>query len=194
MQTPRFTFFKRGTALTTIAVAGFAAAAVLAGAAIAKSFTLNTASDAAVTNFNTHVTTHENILVALSHRHAVYSLSGDSKSHPECVKSNGCFGFWPPLTVSSPGKLSKAPGIKGKLSIWKRDGFDQVVLNGHPLYFFSQDSKAHDATGQDIKSFGGTWSVRKADASSGGSTSGTTSTMTTSTTTNCVPYPGYPCS
>jgi predicted lipoprotein with Yx(FWY)xxD motif len=184
-----------------VALAAGLATAALVGVAIAKTFTLNIAKNATVMNFNTRAVTHENILVALSRGHAVYTLTGDSKSHPECIRSNGCFGFWPPLTVSSPSKLTKAPGIPGKLGIWKRDGFDQVTLNGHPLYFFSQDKMAHDATGQDIHSFHGTWFVVK---EGGATTTMSTPTVaqpppTTPTTPTtpppppCVPYPGYPC-
>jgi predicted lipoprotein with Yx(FWY)xxD motif len=68
----------------------------------------------------------ENIVVD-SRWLAVYTLTGDSKSHPKCTKANGCFSFWPPLTVSSAKKLSKAQGIKGRLGVWHL----QWVLPGH---------------------------------------------------------------
>lgn len=192
MQTPRFTLFKRGTALTTIAVAGFVTAAVLAGAAIAKSFTFTVAKGAKVTN-QQGMTTHEAIAVGLKKR-AMYTLSGDSKTHQKCKASNHCFAFWPPVTIA-PGKHpTKAAGIKGKLTVWHRDGFSQVLMNGHPLYYYSGDTRGADATGEGIVSFGGTWSVVKADVSAAAGTGSTMSTPTTTTTTSCTPYPGYPCS
>jgi len=141
-------------------VAGLAGAAVLAmaGMAIAKSFTLNVAKNATVTNMTAHSTKHESILVN-GKGFAIYWLTGDSKSHPECTKANECFSFWPPVTAASAKGLAKAPGIEGKLSTWSRNGFVQAVLNGHPLYTFAPDTKRDDATGEGVVGFGGTWHV-----------------------------------
>ena len=139
------------------AVAG-AAVLAMAGIAIAKSFTLNVARNAPVTDMTAHTTEHESILVNAK-GFAVYWLSGDSKTHPECTSGNGCFDVWPPVTAASAKSLAKASGIKGKLTTWSRDGFVQAVLGGHPLYTFAPDSKRDDATGEGIVGFGGTWHV-----------------------------------
>lgn len=171
-------------AATIVATAGFAVAA-LVGVALAKTFTLQVAKNARVTN-QSGTTKTENIVVN-SRGFALYTLTGDSKSHPECTKANHCFSFWPPLTVSSAKQLSKAPGIKGKLGVWHRNGFFQVTLAGHPLYRFSPDTQRHHATGEGVVSFGGTWHVGKAGAASGNAT---TPTTTMPTTTTCL-YP--PC-
>ena len=179
----------KAAGLSLVTAAGFGAA-VLVGVALARTFTLNDASGAKVTN-QQMMTTHEAIAVGPK-KHAVYDLTGDSKSHPECTAANGCFTFWAPLKVPSGKTPTKAPGIKGKLSLWHRDGFAQVLLSGHPLYYFVGDAMADDATGEGIVSFGGTWHVWK--ALSGSPAGGTGSTMSTSTmTTPCIPYPGYPC-
>jgi len=170
-------------------------AAALVGVAIAKTFTLQVAKNAKVTN-TIGMTTRENIVVN-SRSHAIYDLTGDSKNHPECTKAKGCFQFWPPVTASSQKQLSKAPGITGKLGTWHRNGFLQVTLAGHPLYRFAPDLQKNAATGEGIHSFGGTWHVVKASGSrggSGGSSSGGgggTTTSTTTTTTSPYPYP-YP--
>lgn len=182
-------------------LAGFAAAA-LVGVAVASTFTLKVAKSAQVTN-QAGATASENIVVT-SHGFAVYELTGDSKSHPECKLANSCFGFWPPLKVSSAKHLTKAPGIRGKLGVWHRNGFLQLTLAGHPLYRYVGDSQKNQATGQGINSFGGTWHVIKVGGSpavGSTSTSGTTTTtMTTTTTTTTTtgttgttpcPYPGY---
>ena len=88
----------------------------------------------------------------------VYTLSGDTTKHMECVKASGCFKAWPPVTVH--GKATMAAGIKGKLGTFKRDGFTQVTLNGHPLYTFEGDhNQAGIANGNGIVAFGGTWHV-----------------------------------
>lgn len=142
-----------------IAIAAGVVTAALAAGALATTFTLRVAKHATVVNFNTGAVTHEKIVVAGVNGHAVYHLTGDSKLHPKCTAKNHCFHFWPPVTVASPNKLSKASGVHGKLSTWHRNGFFQVLLNGHPLYFFFKDKKARVAHGEAIHSFGGTWHV-----------------------------------
>jgi predicted lipoprotein with Yx(FWY)xxD motif len=87
----------------------------------------------------------------------VYTLSGESTKHLECT-TRACFTAWPPVTVH--GKATMAAGVKGKLGTFKRNGFTQVTLNGHPLYTFEGDgNKAGVAHGNGIVAFGGTWHV-----------------------------------
>lgn len=165
-------------------VAGIAGAAVLAmaGIALAKSFTLNVAKNATVTNMTAHTTKHEAIVVNAK-GFAVYWLTGDSKSHPECTKANQCFSFWPPVTAASAKSLGKASGIKGKLTTWSRNGFVQAVLSGHPLYTFTPDTKRDDATGEGVVGFGGTWHVEVvSDPKATTPASATPMTPTTATT------------
>lgn len=185
----------RAIAVLIAGVLGFAVSAMV-GVAIAKSLTLHVAT-ATVTDTGTGVSKTEPIVVS-SRGFALYTLSGDSKKHPKCTKANGCFEFWPPLKVSSAKKLSKQAGIKGKLSVWKRDGFKQVLLAGHPLYMFSGDSHKGVATGQGIKTFHGTWSVIASSSGGGGDNSGTgtggipTMPTGTSTPTNTGTTPYMP--
>lgn len=176
------------------AAAGVAATAVLitaalVGVAFARAFTLKVAKSAKVTN-QSGVSKRQNIAVT-SRGFAVYTLSGDSKSHPKCTKRNGCFTFWPPVTVSSAKKLGKTAGIKGKLGVWRRRGFLQVTLSGHPLYRYAADTHARSATGEGLRSFGGTWHVVKAAGSAGGSGTTSTPTTTTTTTPSCAYPPCY---
>jgi predicted lipoprotein with Yx(FWY)xxD motif len=189
---------RRNLILLLALTSGFSAA-VLAGIAGATSFTIALAKNAPVTN-QSGKTTHEAIAVT-SRGGAVYTLSGDSAAHPKCTAANQCFSFWPPVKVKSAKSLSKAPGIKGKLGTWRRNGFIQLTLSGHPLYNFSGDSHKNSAKGEGIKGFGGTWHVVSEGASSG-STSGsggmttttgtgttTTGTGTGTTTTTCTDPP-----
>jgi predicted lipoprotein with Yx(FWY)xxD motif len=176
-----------------------AVAAILAGAvgvvcallvslAVAKSFTLQVAANAPVTN-TSHTTKHEPIAVT-SKGFAVYTLTGDTTHHLLCTGQNMCFQFWPPAKVSSK-KVAKASGIKGKLGTFKRGGFTQLTLNGQPLYMFSGDSQKRAATGEGIVGFGGTWHVVKATASKkANQTTSTPTTTSTSTGTTTGPY-GY---
>jgi predicted lipoprotein with Yx(FWY)xxD motif len=168
-----------------IAITGFATA-MLVGIAIAKSFTLKVEKNAKVTN-TSGVMKRETIVTY--HGFAVYTLTGDSKRTPECKSSNMCLQTWPPVKVSSAKKLSKAPGIKGKLGVWHRNGFNQVMLNGHPLYKYIGDQGNGAATGEGIASFGGTWHVVKAAAPKtsghgGSSGTGTGSSSSSSTTSS----------
>jgi predicted lipoprotein with Yx(FWY)xxD motif len=175
-----------------IAAAGGFAAAALVGVALAKSFTVQAVANGKVTN-QSGATKTENI-AGNSRGFALYTLSGDSRSHPKCTKANGCVSFWPPLTVASAKKLSKGPGIRGKLAVWHHDGSFQVTLAGHPLYRYAADRQRHDATGEGVRSFGGIWHVVSAAGSAGGTgtmPTTTTTTMTTTTTTSSCAYP--PC-
>jgi predicted lipoprotein with Yx(FWY)xxD motif len=117
----------------------------------------------------------------------VYELSPETTRHLLCTKANGCFRFWPPVTVASAkSKLTAATGAKGKLGVLHRNGLFQVTLAGRPLYRFAGDaSKRGKAAGQGLHGFGGTWHAVAA--------SGPQPTMgaTTSSTTSTTPYPSY---
>jgi predicted lipoprotein with Yx(FWY)xxD motif len=174
-------------AIVIAALAGLASAAMV-GLAVAKTLTLQVAKGASVTN-QMGSTTTEGIVVSAKGR-AVYTLSGDTTKHPKCTKANGCFQFWPPVTVSSAKNLTKAAGVKGKLGVFKRNGIMQVTLGGHPLYMFANDHKKNNATGEGINGFGGIWHVVK-DPSAGASGNGGNTSSTSTSTTPTNPYPGY---
>jgi predicted lipoprotein with Yx(FWY)xxD motif len=92
----------------------------------------------------------------------VYILTGDSKSHPKCTSSN-CLSAWPAVRSKSM-KPTLGKGVKGKVGVWHHNGMNQVTLNGQPLYTFASDS-AGSASGQGLKSFGGTWWLLTASGS-----------------------------
>jgi predicted lipoprotein with Yx(FWY)xxD motif len=100
----------------------------------------------------------------------LYRLSGESKTHLKCTVK-ACLGFWPPLTVaSSTTKLRAGSGVTGRLSLLHRsDGTLQVMLGGKPLYRCAGDHAA-TASGEGLVSYGGTWNVLRAGASSGTTT------------------------
>ncbi len=93
----------------------------------------------------------------------VYLLTGDSKSHPECTSSK-CLSFWPAVRTKST-KPTLGKGVTGKVGVWHHNNMNQVTLNGHPLYTYAADS-AGSASGQGLKSFGGTWLLLTASGSS----------------------------
>ncbi len=174
---------RRNLLMPIVALAG-AATALLVGVALARTFTLQVARNAKVTSAAGKSST-ENIVVN-SRGRAVYDLTGDNKTHPECTKANSCFTFWQPVTVSSAKKPTKASGINGKLGTWRRNGLVQVTLGGHPLYTFVGDQAKHVATGEGIKSFGGTWHVLTPSGKA--APAHTTTSTATTTTTSCGLY------
>jgi predicted lipoprotein with Yx(FWY)xxD motif len=92
---------------------------------------------------------------------AVYELGGESLGNLKCVTSE-CLKVWTPVLVRSAGvKIPVAAGVPGKLSILQRvkAKLYQVMLNRHPLYFYSADTPIGTVKGNGIKSFGGTWHV-----------------------------------
>jgi predicted lipoprotein with Yx(FWY)xxD motif len=178
---------RRRVSLTLVlAVMGTGAIAVAVAIAAGKSFTLEMAKNASVTN-QQHATTHETIAVN-SRGFAVYWLSGDSRQHPECTSATQCLHFWPPVTAASAQKLTKDPAIKGKLTSWRRGGFVQAVLGGHPLYTFSADTRRRAATGEGVVAFGGTWHVLGVAAPKHSATTNPPSTNMGTTTTSTSPY------
>jgi predicted lipoprotein with Yx(FWY)xxD motif len=97
----------------------------------------------------------------------LYALSPESTTHLLCTSSQ-CLAFWPPVTVPSrKTKLKAGSGVQGHLGILRRsNGVLQVALRGLPLYRFAKDHAKGETNGQGIASFGGTWHVVSASASS----------------------------
>ncbi len=95
----------------------------------------------------------------------IYELSGESLAKLKCITSQ-CLKLWPPVQVrSATMKPPKASAVPGQLSILRRvkGNLYQVMLDRHPLYFYSGDGNNIGSTkGQGITSFGGTWHVVKA--------------------------------
>ena len=83
----------------------------------------------------------------------LYYFTPDTATSAACT--GGCASNWPPLLATS-GTPTSDPGLSGTLSVLSGANGNQVVYNGHPLYTFSKDSAAGDATGQGI---GGKWFV-----------------------------------
>ena len=187
------------SAVALLAGVAAVAALALAAVAVAKSFTLKVTKNVHVTNVPTAmfavkpVNTHESVAVGPS-GYPVYTFQGETTHHIICKKtssaSSNCWAFWPPVSPSGSGAVSKQSGISGKLGTFKNHGVTQLTLNGQPVYYFTPDIQSHNkhqATGDEIKTFGSIWHIVKAS----GSSSAATSTPTTSSTmTQTNPYPG----
>jgi predicted lipoprotein with Yx(FWY)xxD motif len=109
----------------------------------------------------------------------VYTLTNAGQAVP-C--SAECLGVWPAVLVKAG---SKPKGGRGVTKLGVMSGGNQVTQNGLPLYRFAGDSKAGQANGEGISSFGGVWHVVK---TSGGTSSPTPTTAKKSSSSGGYGY------
>jgi predicted lipoprotein with Yx(FWY)xxD motif len=82
---------------------------------------------------------------------------------PDKGKTSVCYGacaaLWPPLITH--GKPVAGKGVRASLlgTTRRKDGKREVTYGGHPLYYFVQDRKPGQTTGQGLNQFGGPWWV-----------------------------------
>ena len=87
----------------------------------------------------------------------LYMYAKDTQNVSNCV--GGCSLNWPPYSPAINEPLIPGDGITGKLSaITRADGSTQLTYKGIPLYFWINDKKVGDTTGQGIAD---AWSVVK---------------------------------
>jgi predicted lipoprotein with Yx(FWY)xxD motif len=82
----------------------------------------------------------------------LYLFEADSQNKSNC--SGGCLNLWPPIMAS--GKATAGSGVTAGM-IGTAMGSSQVTYAGHPLYWFSGDTKAGDTNGEGLDDFGGEW-------------------------------------
>jgi predicted lipoprotein with Yx(FWY)xxD motif len=87
----------------------------------------------------------------------LYLWKADTGSSSTC--SGACAQAWPPLTTT--GKPQAGDGAKASLlgTTKRSDGTSEVTYAGHPLYYFSGDTKPGQASGQNSDAFGAEWYV-----------------------------------
>ncbi|MER5387683.1 hypothetical protein [Saccharopolyspora sp. NPDC002686] len=85
----------------------------------------------------------------------VYLFDKDGKSEPTCREQ--CASDWPPLTTTDPPVAGA--GVKPELlsTALRPDGKQQVVYNGHPLYYYVGDEIPGQTNGHGVFSDGGYW-------------------------------------
>jgi predicted lipoprotein with Yx(FWY)xxD motif len=82
----------------------------------------------------------------------LYTKSGDTATSSTCTGS--CATSWPPLTVTAGQHAVGGSGVTGTFATLTRaDGSIQVTYAGLPLYYWVQDTKAGDVTGQGVNGF-----------------------------------------
>jgi predicted lipoprotein with Yx(FWY)xxD motif len=72
---------------------------------------------------------------------------------------NACAQIWPPVITTDTPKAGTGVAAELLGTTMRDDGKLEVTYNHHPLYYFVQDKKAGDATGQGVDGFGGLWWV-----------------------------------
>lgn len=87
----------------------------------------------------------------------LYIFASDGSKMSTC--DNQCASVWPPLTTK--GTPSGSGGVTSSMlaTITRSDGSKQVTYAGHPLYYYTSDTKAGETTGQGINNFGAKWWV-----------------------------------
>jgi predicted lipoprotein with Yx(FWY)xxD motif len=87
----------------------------------------------------------------------LYLWEADQGAKSAC--DGPCAEAWPPLTTD--GKPAAGGGVKADLlgTSKRADGTLGVTYAGHPLYYFTGDTAAGQANGQDSDAFGADWYV-----------------------------------
>ncbi len=169
---------------TLVAVAGCggtAAATTNAGSGSTTTQPAATSTTIAVAT----VTGHGSVLVGGSNGMTLYIFDMDTPGTNTSACTGGCLSTWPALTVPAGTTPTAASGITGQLGTFTRaDGTGiQVTYNGHPLHFYSGDTKPGDANGNYPH-----WSSIPATGSGGGAAPTATPAVTSPKASN--PY-GY---
>jgi predicted lipoprotein with Yx(FWY)xxD motif len=160
------------TALRLLAPA-LAVAAVLVAAACGSSSSSKaatsgstqaptTASNKGVTISTANVAGFGTVLVNAKDGRTLYLLTSEAGGKVTCTDANGCTKVWPDTELPEGVTAATAgPGVNASLLGTAKGptGDSYVTYGGYPLYEFAKDTKAGDANGQGITSFGGTWYV-----------------------------------
>ncbi|MET8281694.1 hypothetical protein [Micromonospora sp. NPDC005174] len=85
----------------------------------------------------------------------LYRFDKDSARPPKATCAGDCAKTWPPLLISSPGRIYP-DGVDPQLVgyVERADGTCQVTIGGWPVYRFAKDLAPGDIRGQGV---GGTW-------------------------------------
>jgi len=88
---------------------------------------------------------------------SLYLFEADKSSTSTC--NDACAAAWPPLITTGAPKAGE--GVKADLlgTSKRDDGKMMVTYNGHPLYYFANDSAPGDIKGQGVDGFGAEWYV-----------------------------------
>jgi predicted lipoprotein with Yx(FWY)xxD motif len=80
----------------------------------------------------------------------LYYKTSDTATSVTCT--GGCAAAWPPVLLPS-GTPTGSSSVTGALTVFAGPDGSQVLYNGHPLYTWSMDSAAGQATGDGVGGF-----------------------------------------
>lgn len=78
----------------------------------------------------------------------LYLFTRDEANKSNCV--DACATTWPPLTTTGPATASTGATASLLGTTTRADGSTQVTYNGHPLYYYAQDTAPSDTKGQNV--------------------------------------------
>jgi predicted lipoprotein with Yx(FWY)xxD motif len=81
----------------------------------------------------------------------LYLDENDKPGKPACT--GGCLTAWPPLVAPASPTFGAGLDASKFTTVTAADGTKQLAVDGWPLYYFSNDKKAGDVTGQDSGGF-----------------------------------------
>ena len=73
--------------------------------------------------------------------------------------SGACAKAWPPFLTTKTPKAGAGARVSLLGTTKRADGTLQVTYAGHPLYYFSGDTKPGQTKCQNVSNFGGLWLV-----------------------------------
>jgi len=118
---------------------------------------LASASFAACNTMPAHPTTVTNDVVTGNNGMTLYVFDKDVAGSGKSTCNGACAENWPPLVASDFAMASE--GGSADLTLITRDnGKQQWALKGKPLYYWANDKKPGDKTGDGVK---GVWHVAK---------------------------------
>jgi predicted lipoprotein with Yx(FWY)xxD motif len=88
---------------------------------------------------------------------ALYLFEKDRGSSSTCYGS--CASVWPPLIAGA--RVAHGAGVSAARlgTTRRRDGGREVTYAGHPLYYYSGDSRPGQTAGEGLNQFGAKWYV-----------------------------------
>ncbi|HYK95153.1 MAG TPA: hypothetical protein VE011_04685 [Candidatus Dormibacteraeota bacterium] len=117
---------------------------------------------------------------------SLYVFGKDTATTSACNTANNCQTTWPPLTVTMASDVTAGSGVTGTIgTITRTDGTLQVTLGGHPLYYYSGDSKAGDTAGQGLFNL---WYVAGATGDPVGAAASTQAPAASPKASKCTSY------
>jgi predicted lipoprotein with Yx(FWY)xxD motif len=88
---------------------------------------------------------------------ALYLFVADTGTASTC--NGSCATIWPPVLTSGAPQAGAGVDASKLGTTTRADGKVEVTYGGHPVYYFLQDKKPGDTTGQGVNGFGALWGV-----------------------------------